>query len=116
MRSSPVTPTRRAAAALLLALQVTAGGAVALVHAADPARGPVAVESRHTAQCIVLHDAARCGQCQYEASRGIAAAKRPVRLPVEAQWRPSPRDPSRHTPTRSLPRGTPPRAPPRSLV
>jgi hypothetical protein len=66
----------RGMAALLLGLQALAGGAVALAHAADSQRGPVALESGHSAQCVALHDAARCAQCQYHATRTLPAVTR----------------------------------------
>ena len=68
----------RSAAALLLVLQATGGGAVALAHATDSAGGPAALESHHSAQCVVLHDAARCAQCQYAGARVLPSATRPV--------------------------------------
>jgi len=102
----------RGMAALLLALQALAGGAVALAHAADSRRGPVALESGHSAQCVTLHDAARCAQCQYQATRTLPAVTR--RAPFTAD--PHRQSPGRH-PAGPLPArphlGTaPPRAPP----
>lgn len=66
----------RGMAAVLLALQAVTGGAVSLAHTADSQRGPIAVESGHTAQCVTLHDAARCAQCQYHATRTLPAVTR----------------------------------------
>jgi hypothetical protein len=66
----------RGMAALLLTLQALTSGAVALAHAADSQRGPVALESGHSAQCVTLHDAARCAQCQYQATRTLPAVIR----------------------------------------
>jgi hypothetical protein len=73
----------RGMAAMLLALQALAGGAVALAHAADSQRGPVALESGHTAQCVTLHDAARCAQCQYHSTRTLPAVTRRAPFTVD---------------------------------
>jgi hypothetical protein len=73
----------RGLAALLLALQALAGGAVALAHAADTQRGPVALESGHNAQCVTLHDAARCAQCRYQATRTLPAVTRRAPFTVD---------------------------------
>ncbi|MGH7613531.1 MAG: hypothetical protein ACREMW_05730 [Gemmatimonadales bacterium] len=73
----------RGMAVLLLALQALAGGAVALAHAVDVQRGPVAVESGHSAQCGTLHDAARCAQCQYHATRTLPAVMRRARFTAD---------------------------------
>jgi hypothetical protein len=73
-----VTGSVRGLALLLLVLQATADGAIAVAHATDPSDGPAALESQHTAQCLILHDAARCTQCQYHTSRTLPATKRRV--------------------------------------
>ncbi len=105
----------RGMAALLLALQALAGGAVALAHASDSEGGPVALESGHSTQCVTVHDAARCAQCQYQTTRTPPAETR--RAPFTAD----PHRPSagRHHASPPLARphlGTaPPRAPPGSL-
>jgi len=52
-------------AGLLLTLQTLAGGAVPLAHARESETAPVAIEARHDASCVVLHDALRCALCQY---------------------------------------------------
>lgn len=91
----------RGVAALLLALQASAGGVIALAHAADSGPGPASLESQHTAQCVMLHDAARCAQCQYQACRMVPASTRRDPLPAgparrvgsserlpQAVWRP----------------------------
>lgn len=102
----------RGMAALLLTLQALASGAVALAHAADSQRGPVALESGHSAQCVTLHDAARCAQCQYQATRTLPAVTR--RAPLMAD--PHRQFPGRHhagpPPTRPHLSTAPPRAPP----
>lgn len=104
----------RGIAALLLALQAAAGGAVALAHASDSTGGPATFESHHTAQCVTVHDAARCAQCQYQATRVLPAARRRVPLAVGAtRYQPS-RDRARLAPARPRPRAAPPRAPPQS--
>ncbi len=105
----------RGMATVLLALQALAGGAVALAHAADSQRGPVAIESGHTAQCVTLHDPARCAQCQYHATRTI---------PAETRREPFTVDPHRQSTgcqyadlpaARPHLRTAPPRAPPAPL-
>jgi hypothetical protein len=105
----------RGIAALLLGLQALAGGAVALAHGADSERGPVALESSHSAQCVTLHDAARCAQCQYQTTRTLPAVAR--RAPFTAD--PHRQSPGRHhvgpLPARPHLGTTLPRAPPGSL-
>jgi len=105
----------RGVAALLLTLQGLAGGAVALAHAADSQRGPVAVESGHSAQCVVLHDAARCAQCQHQATGTLPTVMRRAPFTID----PHHQSPGRHhagpPPARPHLGTAPPRAPPVSL-
>jgi len=85
---------QRRVAALLLVVQVSVGSAVTLAHAAETSGGPVRFEAHHTVQCVVLHDTARCAQCQFDATRMVAptsrrpawsgAAGRPVPSPFTA--------------------------------
>jgi hypothetical protein len=104
----------RGIAALLLVLQAAGGSAVALAHASDSTGGPATFESHHTAQCVTVHDAARCAQCQYQASRVLPSARRRVPLATSAtRYQPS-RDRERLAPARPRPRAAPPRAPPQS--
>ncbi len=104
----------RGIAALLLLLQAAGGGAVALAHASDSTGGPATFESHHTAHCVTVHDAARCAQCQYHATRVLLTARRRVPLATSAtHYRPS-RDHERLAPTRPRSRAAPPRAPPQS--
>jgi hypothetical protein len=107
----------RGIAALLLVLQAGAGGAVAPAHASDSTGGPATLESHHTAQCITLHGAARCAQCQYSATRVLPAARRggPQASGATRRYRTS-GDRSRLAPLRPRPRAAPPRAPPASLA
>jgi hypothetical protein len=105
----------RGMAALLLTLQALTSGAVALAHAADSQRGPVALESGHSAQCVTLHDAARCAQCQYHATGTLPAVTRrepftadPHRLSVGSRYAGLPA-------ARPHLRTAPPRAPPAPL-
>jgi hypothetical protein len=106
----------RGIAALLLVLQAAAGGAVALAHASDSTGGPATFESHHTAKCVTLHDAARCAQCQYDATRPLPAAKRRSPLP-SGDVRPLPaRDLARRSRTRLRLGTAPPRAPPAPLA
>lgn len=83
--SRHVSGWRRRIAALLLAVQATAGSAVALAHAAETSSGPVTLEAHHTAQCVVLHDTARCAQCQFDATRIVSPSSRPSWLASEAR-------------------------------
>lgn len=71
---------QRRLAAVLLVVQVAAGTAVSLAHATEATRGSVRFEARHTAQCVVLHDTARCAQCQFDATRMVAPTTR------QAEW------------------------------
>jgi hypothetical protein len=114
MRHTPTGSLRRwvrGLAALLLALQASAGGSVAIAHSADPLGGAVALESHHGAQCVVLHDAARCPQCQYQATRTLPAHRR-VRLALGVTLRIRGPERVRDEPARLRPRATSPRAPP----
>lgn len=106
---------QRRVAALLLVLQMTVGTAVTLVHAAEATGGPTALEAHHTAQCVVLHDAARCAQCQFDATRIMSAATRraPVSTATGRRLSSRPAAPGAPTPARS--RTDRPRAPPTPL-
>jgi hypothetical protein len=106
----------RGIAAVLLALQVFAGGAVALAHAEEPLGGPTRLESHHSAQCVPLHDVARCVQCQYQAMRSLPADKRRLPEQLEHPKRPLHPDGQRIVARRSRPRASPPRAPPSLLA
>lgn len=105
----------RGIATLLFVLQAGAGGAVALAHASDSLGGPATLESRHSAQCVTVHDAARCAQCQYDATRSWPAAKRRVPLTTGASLRSPTHDRARPAPARRRARVAPPRAPPAAL-
>jgi len=106
----------RSLAAMLLVLQAAGGGAVALAHASDSTGGSATFESHHTAQCVTLHDAARCAQCQYDATRPFPAAKQRGPLPTASARRLPGRGRPRRSPTRLRLRAAPPRAPPASLA
>jgi hypothetical protein len=75
-------------AAGLLVLQVLAGAAVPLAHAAEPQTAPGAIEAHHDASCVVIHDAMRCALCLYFSSlttpppavRAGVSASTPARL------------------------------------
>ena len=67
---------QRRVTALLLVLQTMVGTAVAFAHAVEPNGGPITLESHHTAHCVVLHDTARCAQCQFDATRILSPAAR----------------------------------------
>ena len=86
----PLSGWQRRIAALLLVVQATAGSAVTLAHAAETSGGSVRFEAHHTAQCVVLHDTARCAQCQFDATRIVPPASRqPSWLGSEARRFPS---------------------------
>jgi len=55
-------------AALLLAIQALAGGAVPLAHAGERETAPAGFEAHHSDSCIVIHDALRCALCWYAGS------------------------------------------------
>jgi len=105
----------RGIATLLFVLQAGAGGAVALAHARDSLAGPASLESHHSAQCVTVHDAARCAQCQYAATTPWPAATRRMPLPAGACRRLQARDRTRLSPARRRDRVAPPRAPPTPL-
>lgn len=67
---------QRRVTALLLVLQTMVGTAVAFAHAVEPNGGPITLESHHTAQCLMLHDTARCAQCQFDATRILSPVAR----------------------------------------
>jgi len=84
MNSRPSGWHRRLAAVLLV-VQATAGSMVTLAHAAETMGGPVTLEAHHTAQCVVLHDTARCAQCQFGATHMVSpVSRRPSWLGTEA--------------------------------
>ncbi|MGH7569513.1 MAG: hypothetical protein ACREL9_11230 [Gemmatimonadales bacterium] len=64
-------PSKAVLAGLLLVLQSLAGGAVALAHAAERTTAPAAIEAQHSARCPVLHDVAKCPQCQYAGAHAV---------------------------------------------
>ena len=110
-----VLPARtwwRACAATLLLVQISADGAAALPHPSDLWTGPATLESHHTAQCVRMHDAARCAVCQYQATRSLPALERHVGLtandglPLGNWGRPQSID--RRPRNRATPRAPPP--------
>lgn len=106
----------RGIATLLFVLQAGAGGAVALAHANDSLGGPATLESHHSARCVTVHDAARCAQCQYQATRVLPAARRRVPLASGATHTQATCELARLAPPRPPLRAAPPRAPPQSLA
>jgi hypothetical protein len=72
---------RRRVAALLFVLQAVAGTMVSMAHAAEPDGGSTTVETHHGAHCVILHDPARCAQCQFDATRMSLPATRQTGLP-----------------------------------
>jgi hypothetical protein len=72
---------QRRAAALLFVLQAVTGTAVSMAHAAETSGGPVTLETHHTAQCVILHDPARCAQCQFDVTRMSSPVSRRTPLP-----------------------------------
>lgn len=72
---------QRRVAALLFVLQAVAGTAASLAHATEASGGPATLEKHHTAQCVILHDPARCAQCQFDATRIASPVTRQMPLP-----------------------------------
>jgi len=64
-----LTRVQLSLATLLLVLQASASGMVALAHARERLPGPVTFEGQHGAKCPVLHDELRCALCQYAGAR-----------------------------------------------
>ena len=112
-----VLPARtwwRACAATLLLVQISADGAAALPHPSDFWTGPATLESHHTAQCVRVHDAAQCAQCQYHAMRPLPAVQSRIRLVTRIGVRSGALDRPRAIVARSRVSTAPPRAPPPS--
>ena len=90
-----VRPTRHKAspaiAALLLLLQVLAGGAVPLAHAGERETAPATIEAHHDGRCVVIHDALRCTLCLY--ANSLTAPPPPLKVGLRASVpaRPAPR-------------------------
>jgi len=105
----------RACAAFLLLVQISADGAAALPHPGDVWTGPATLESHHTAQCVRVHDAAQCAQCQYHATRPLPAVRRRLPLTSFAALRIGSRRRPQFTYQRPRDRAVPPRAPPSPL-
>jgi len=82
-------PSKAALAGLLLVLQGLAGGAVALVHAAERTTAPAAIEAHHSARCPVLHDVAKCPQCQFAGAHAVVRQMRSL-LPAGPATAPRP--------------------------
>lgn len=95
----------------LLIVQALSAGGPALAHATERDGGPVAVESRHSAQCAVLHDGSRCASCHFAQMRAAAGpAWRPLPDPAVAPI-PTPVAPRSSHPASSRP-AAPSRGPP----
>jgi hypothetical protein len=103
---------QRRIAALLLVVQASVGSAVTLAHAAESAAGPITLEAHHTAQCVVLHDTARCAQCQFDATRIVPPATRQSASIDLVATHCTPQTVAEHAPTWRDIRTAPPRAPP----
>lgn len=88
------TATRRNAttpiSALLLLLQLFAGGAVPLADAGEPETAPGAIEAHHDARCVVIHDALRCALCLYANSLTTPPPAPRVGVRASAPARPAP--------------------------
>ncbi len=104
----------RACAAALLCVQLSADGAAALPHPGDLWVAPATLESHHGAQCVWMHDAAQCAQCQYHATRPLPAAQRRIRPVARIGLRIGTLDHPRTIVAGSLVSTAPPRAPPPS--
>jgi hypothetical protein len=85
-RSKAPTPI----SALLLLVQVLAGGAVPLADAGEPETAPGAIEAHHDASCIVIHDEMRCALCQYANSLTTPPPALRVGVRASAETRPAP--------------------------
>jgi len=100
-------------AAVLLALQGLAGGAVPLAHASERLSAPAHIEAQHGAGCLALHDGLRCSLCHYAGSLGTSPQVRTQAAGAATVERP-PRNhdvaPLGHPDRRTAP----PRAPPTS--
>jgi len=55
----------------LLALQLTAGGAIAAAHARERLDAPVRFEGTQHQRCPVVHDQSACGLCSYSHSQAV---------------------------------------------
>ena len=104
----------RACAAALLLVQISADGAAALPHPGDRSNAPTTLESHHTAQCVRMHDAARCAVCQYQATRPLPAVQGRIRLATRIGVHRGTLDRPRTVVARSRVSTAPPRAPPPS--
>ena len=107
------TRRTRPLALLLLVIQGSGAGVVAVAHAGEHFSAPAHVEAHHDARCLVLHDELRCALCRYTASRAQARTLRPVAQAA------TPAQPCLTTPTvapawRPARLTSPPRAPPHS--
>jgi hypothetical protein len=109
-RHKATSPT----AALLLLLQLLAGGAVPLAHAGERETAPATVEAHHDGRCVVIHDAMRCALCLY--ANSLTAPPPALKVGVRAS------DPARPAPLAvTMGMGSPtyvasqPRAPPLQL-
>jgi hypothetical protein len=106
-RNNATTPI----SALLLLLQLFAGGAVPLADAGEPETAPGAIEAHHDAGCVVIHDALRCALCLY--ANSLTTPPPALRVGVRSS---TPAQPARLTATLGM--GSPtyvasrPRAPP----
>ena len=76
--------------ALLLLLQLFAGGAVPLAHAGERETEPTHIEARHDARCVVIHDAMRCALCLYANSLTAPPPALKVALRAWVPARPAP--------------------------
>jgi hypothetical protein len=85
-RSRATTPIT----AVLLLVQVLAGGAVPLAHAGEHETAPVAIEAHHDASCVMIHDAIRCALCLYVTSLTTPPPGPRVGLRTSAAARPAP--------------------------
>jgi len=106
----------RACAAALLLVQISADGAAALPHPGDLWVAPATLESHHSAQCVRIHDAAQCAQCQYHATRPLPAAQRRIRPATRSGVRIGALDPPQTIIARARVSTAPPRAPPASTL
>ena len=104
----------RACAAALLCVQLSADAAAALPHPSDLWVAPATLESHHSAQCVRVHDAAQCAQCQFHATRPLPASQHRIQLVTRIGVRIGTLDRPPTIVARSRVSSAPPRAPPPS--
>ena len=88
-RNDRLMRIRTPISALLLLLQMVAGGAVSLAHAGERETAPTTIERQHDANCVVIHDAMRCALCLYANSLSAPPPALKVALRASVPARPA---------------------------